>query len=82
MFYLKNIHKKHFYLDSLCKKCKTDPRNPAEPYCRTGRPLGTNIPLYYVTYESPYQHSCWEISKKSKDRHDYLFLTKVQLKKF
>ena len=32
---------------------------PAEPYFRAGRPIKTNIPLYYLTHENPYQHSCW-----------------------
>ena len=54
--YLKNRTTEALLMANLQRKCFFD---PAEPYFWTGRPIGTKIPLYYLTYENPYQRSCW-----------------------
>ena len=41
-----------------------DPQNLVEPYFRAGSPIGANIPLYYLTYENPYQQGC-----RGKNKH-------------
>ena len=35
-------------------------RERAEPYFRTRSQIGTNIPLYYLTHENPYQQAVGE----------------------
>ena len=35
------------------------PRNHGGTLFRAGRQLGSNMPLYYLVHEGPYQQSCW-----------------------
>ena len=59
MFYVNSCKTEALLMVNLQRESFFDPRNPADPYFRTGRQMRSNMPLYHLTYENPYQHSCW-----------------------
>ena len=64
MFYMKNCKNDALLVKNLQRECFFNPRNPRGTLFRTGRPLGSNTPLYYLAYENPYSCAVGEQKKK------------------